>query len=285
MLEKEMVLKAVDIGGASIPYLSYDGDGPTIVFLHATGFLPWLWHPIARELESSYRIFAPYYCDHRVTDPENGGFSWMQLAEDLVKFCECMNIKNPYMVGHSMGGAIMTIAAGKYGLDIKKMMLIEPIFLPREIYNMQMRVKDHPLAGKSIHRRNFWENASEAKKYLQSKRLFQTWDDEMLDLYVEYGLMPSNAGGLELACHPKREASLFMGSMGYDPWPILPEVKCPVLVLEGEHTENKGFIDQEKAASAFSNGRYQMVKDAGHLIPMEKPKETAMIIKDFFDEK
>jgi len=54
MLEKEMVLKAVDIGGASIPYLYYDGNGPTIVFLHATGFLPWLWHPIARELKSSF---------------------------------------------------------------------------------------------------------------------------------------------------------------------------------------------------------------------------------------
>ena len=282
--ENELVLKAVRVEDSSIPYLVYGGNGPPIVFLHATGFLPWLWHPIARQLKNDYRIIAPYYCDHRATDPENGGFSWLQLAEDLAKFCKRLNIENPYMVGHSMGGAIMTIAGGRFDVDIKKLLLIEPIFLPRELYTIQMRVEDHPLAGKSINRRNFWHDASEAKIYLKSKPLFASWDEEMLDLYVEYGMMPSVNGGLELACHPKKEASLFMGSMSYDPWPILDKVKCPVLVLEGEHTQNKGFIDQEKAARAFPYGQYQQVDGAGHLIPMEKPKEVTQIVRNFFGE-
>ena len=58
------------IGDAEISYLFYEGDGPSLIFLHATGFMPWLWHPLARELAGSYRIFAPYFCDHRKTDPE-----------------------------------------------------------------------------------------------------------------------------------------------------------------------------------------------------------------------
>lgn len=284
MDENELALKAAQVEDSTIPYLLYDGPGPTIVLLHATGFLPWLWHPIARKLKADYRIIAPYYCDHRTTDPEAGGFSWLQLAQDLSKFCERLNIENPYMVGHSMGGAIMAIAAGRFGVDIKKLLLVEPIFLPRELYTIQMRVEDHPLAGKSINRRNFWHDAAEAKAYLKSKALFASWDEEMLDLYVEYGMMPSVGGGLELACHPKKEASLFMGSMSYDPWPILGKVKCPVLVLEGEHTRNKGFIDQKKAARAFPHGQYRQVKDAGHLIPMEKPKEVTKIIRNFFGE-
>jgi lipase len=284
MYVSEPVLQTVDIGDASIPYLSVgEKNKPTIVFLHATGFLPWLWLPVARHLTDSFRIIAPYFCDHREADPESGGFSWMQLADDLKKFCECLNIKNPFMVGHSMGGAVMSIAGGKFGADIEKLLLIEPIFLPREIYNIQMRVKDHPLAGKSINRRNFWNDAAEAKSYLESKRLFQAWDEEMVDLYVQYGMKKSEANGLELTCHPREEAALFMGSMAYDPWPILSKVKCPVIVLEGEHTENKGFIDQEKAAHAFPDGTYRLVKDVGHLIPMEKPKETAMIIRQFFE--
>lgn len=284
MTATDAVLHSVDIGDASIQYLSVGENKPTIVFMHATGFLPWLWLPVVRHLTDSYRIVAPYFCDHRDADPEQGGFSWMLLARDLTRFCECLDIESPYMVGHSMGGAVMSIAGGKFGMDIRKMVLIEPIFLPREVYNIEMRVEEHPLAGKSINRRNFWHDAADAKAYLKSKRLFASWDEEMLDLYVQYGMTDSGFGGLELACHPRKEAALFMGSMRFDPWPVLSQIKCPVLVLEGEHTENKGFIDQEKAARAFADGKYQLVKDAGHLIPMEKPEETAAIIRDFFEK-
>jgi len=276
------VLRSVDIGDAQIQYLLYDGPGQTLIFLHATGFLPWLWHPLARGLNDTYRVVCPYFCDHREADPEKGGFDWMLLANDLTDFCRCLDIQSPLMAGHSMGGAVMAIAAGHFGLKVEKMVLIEPIFLPQAFYSLSLRVEDHPLAGKSIKRRNHWPDKSEARAYLRSKPLFKNWDEEMLDLYIQYGMVASNAGGLELACHPQREAALFMGSMGYDPWPILPRVQCPVLVLEGERTENKGVIDFKKAADTFPRGVYRVIHDAGHLIPMEKPEETLAIIRSFF---
>ncbi len=283
MNKNEMVLKTIDAGDVSIEYLTSQNDGPAIVFLHATGFLPWLWKPIARQFSDAYRVIAPYFCDHREADPHEGGLSWALLAEDLARFCAALDIQNPCMVGHSMGGAVIAIAAGALGLKVKKTVLIEPIFLPREIYSIDLTVDQHPLASKSIRRRNSWADAKEAKAYLKSKRLFAAWDDEMLDLYVAYGMAPAAEGGLSLVCHPKKEAALFMGSRGYDPWPILSQVACPVLVLEGEHTENKGFIDQKKIAAMFPAGEYHLVENAGHLIPMERPKETANIIREFFE--
>jgi len=284
MNNNNMVSKSIDVGSVTIQYLSSDGDGPAIIFLHATGFLPWLWQPIARQFLDKYRVIAPYFCDHRESDPHEGGLSWAMLAEDLAGFCRAMEIQNPYMVGHSMGGAVITIAAGALGLQVAKMALIEPIFLPQEVYTIDLTVEQHPLASKSIKRRNSWANMDEARTYLKSKRLFATWDEEMLDLYLQYGMTETADGGLELVCHPKKEASLFMGSKGYDPWPILPKVTCPVLVMEGEHTENKGFIDQKKIAAMFPRGEYRLVENAGHLIPMERPRETVRIIKEFFEK-
>lgn len=276
--------KTIDIGDARLQYLLYDGQGPTLIMMHATGFLPWLWHPIARDLNRRYRIICPYFCDHREADPEQeGGFNWVRLAEDLVMLCRTLDITSPFMVGHSMGGALMIIAAGRFGLDAAKMILIEPILLPSEFYSIQLRVEEHPLAGKSLKRRNYWENLSEARQYLKSKAFFRTWDEEMLDLYLEHGMIPSDNGGLELACHPRKEAALFMGSMGYDPWPILPAVTCPALVLEGELTENKGVIDFKKIADTMPQGQYRLVPGTGHLIPMEKPQEITDIILSFFN--
>ncbi|MFP4193655.1 MAG: alpha/beta fold hydrolase [Desulfobacterales bacterium] len=33
----------------------------------------------------------------------------------------------------------------------------------------------------------------------------------------------------------------------------------------------------------FPNDSHQVVKGAGHLVPMEKPKDTALIISRFFE--
>jgi lipase len=273
--------KTVDIGDTEIQYLSYPGDGPPLVLLHATGFLPWLWHPVARALAGEFTVLAPYFCDHRDAAPEDGGLYWQRLAEDLRLFCQRLQLKAPSMVGHSMGGTVATLAVAADPGLAAGLVLIEPIFLPSEFYRLQIDVAQHPLASKSIRRRNHWPDASEAKTYLRGKALFAHWDEEMLDLYVRHGMADAEVGGLELVCHPRREAALFMGGVHLDPWPLLAQVTCPVLVVEGEKSGNRGHIDLEKAAGMFPLGRFMRVADAGHLIPMERPRETTRIIERF----
>lgn len=283
MTEIHPAQKFVDIEDTAIEYLLYDGSGPTILMLHATGFMPWLWHPIARELTANHRVIVPYFCDHRTADPNDGGLSWLQLARDIADFCDRLNIQEPLMVGHSMGAAVITLAVGKFGVAAQKMVLFEPIFLPSQFYNLPMKVEHHPLASKSIKRRNNWENKTEARDYLLTKPLFTNWDKEMLELYLNFGFTDSTAGEVELVCHPEREAAMFMGGASYDPWPILPQVACPVLVLEGEESDHRVIVDFKKAADLFPKGELRQVKGAGHLIPMEQPAVSTTIIKQFLD--
>lgn len=275
-------IRSLNVGDAELQYLHYGSQGPVIIMMHATGFLPWLWHPIARELSDEYRIIAPYFCDHRVVEPENGGLSWMLMAEDLCEICGKLNIENPFLVGHSMGATVMALANSVHETSAEKMILIEPIFLPQEFYKIDISIEQHPLASKSINRRNYWDTRDDARKYLKSKKLFMKWDDEMLDLYVRYGMVPGETGGLQLACHPRREAALFMGGRNFDPWPVLENISCPVLIVEGEKSENRTFIDLPKAVSVIRNGSYQLVKEAGHLIPMEQPETITQIIREYF---
>ncbi|MCX5851974.1 MAG: alpha/beta hydrolase [Deltaproteobacteria bacterium] len=181
-----------------------------------------------------------------------------------------------------MGATVLTIASAAFNVRPRAMILIEPIFLPEDFYRIELRVEDHPLASKSIRRKNYWEDRQEAAAYLKSRPLFKNWDDEMLDLYLRYGMSTGDTGGLQLVCSPQREASLFMGGMKFDPWPVLSKVNCPVLILEGELSENRSFIDLKKAASLFPRGAYRLVEGAGHLIPMEKPGEITDVIRSFF---
>jgi pimeloyl-ACP methyl ester carboxylesterase len=277
MSEKPLV-RFQNIGDADVQYLLYDGEDPPILLLHATGFLPMLWHPIARELCRHRKVIAPYFCDHRLTDPEKGGLSWMLLAEDLCRLCDGLNLESPFLVGHSMGATVMTIAEAMHGPKASGMILIEPIFLPQDFYRIQLRVEDHPLASRSIKRRNIWRDPAAVKDDFRRKRLFKNWDEECLDLYIEHGTVARDTGELELTCSPEKEASLFMGGMGYDPWPMLPMIGCPVWVLEGEESTNRPFVDLKTATTKFQQGTHQLMTGAGHLIPMEKPNEIINLI-------
>ena len=269
-----------NIGDADLQYLFYDGDDPPIILLHATGFLPMLWHPIARELCRHRKVIAPYFCDHRDTDPHKGGLSWMLLAEDLCRLCEGLNIENPLLVGHSMGATVMTIAEATHGPRASGLVLIEPIFLPQDFYRVQIGVEEHPLASRSIKRRSTWDDSDQARNYFRGKGLFKNWETEFLDLYIEHGTIPGSSAELELTCSPEKEASLFMGGMGYDPWPMLPQINCPVWVVEGENSTNRPYIDLKTATAAFQQGKYHLIEDAGHLIPMEKPRVIIDMILD-----
>ena len=270
-----------DIGDTTLQYLSYAGGEPTIVLLHATGFLPWLWHPIARRLAGRHRIIAPYFCDHRDTNLEKGGFDWLILAKDLADLCDRLNISRPILVGHSMGGTVTVFAQAVHGLVASGMILIEPIFFPSDYYRMGVGPEDHPLAAKSLKRRNHWNDAADVKAYLRTKALFANWEEEFLDLYIEYGTVDAPTTGLELTCAPPREAAIFMGGMSCDPWPMLSAIGCPVWVIEGADSGNRTLIDLPAAAARFPKGRYLAVPGAGHLIPMEKPAEILRIVTDF----
>lgn len=273
-----------NIGDADISFLSYGDEGIPLLLLHATGFLPWLWHPIARELSPPYRPIAPYFCDHRESDLQNGGMGWQILAQDCAMLCRSLSVERPFLVGHSMGATVVTLANAVFGLEARGMVLIEPIFLPESLYGARISVEQHPLASKSIKRLNHWANRDEALAYIQSRSLFKKWDPEMVELYIKYGLTEEYGGGLQLTCSPAREAALFMGGMQHDPWPDLAKVSCPVLVLEGENSENRAFIDLPKIASLFPRGSYRLVEGAGHLIPMEQPRVITEIIQEFFEQ-
>ncbi len=275
-------IRTQNVGDAELSYLQYAGEGPPLLFLHATGFHPWLWHPLARELADRYRIISPSFCDHRVADPEAGGLNWATLAEDTVRLCALLNIERPFLVGHSMGATILIIAVAHLGLAASGMVLIEPILLPAEFYKIPLRVDEHPLASRAIKRTNYWHDRSDAMNYLRSRALFQGWDGEVLDLYVRYGMNARSDGGLQLTCSPEREAALFMGGKHVDPWPLLPDISCPVLIVEGEKSENREIVDTGRIQSAIPDCTRHRVDGAGHLLPMERPREVTCLIEEFF---
>jgi hypothetical protein len=86
------------------------------------------------------------------------------------------------------------------------MVLIEPIFLPEQFYEMTPSLEAHPLASKSIKRLNHWNSEEEAMSYLKSRSFFSSWDPEIMHLYKQFGMEKMTQGDMRLTCTPESEA-------------------------------------------------------------------------------
>jgi lipase len=262
-------------------FLDYGGSGTGVVLLHATGFLPWLWHPVASTIARDHRVIVPCLFGHRPSDPHTGGLGWLQLAEDLKRLCVHLKLDHPVLVGHSMGATVAILAHTVQRIAAAGMVLIEPILLPAEAYHGPMPLDQHPLAAKAIRRKNHWPDRKAVWNDFKTKPFFRSWDPAMLSLYVRFGIGEKASGGVTLTCSPQQEASLFMGGLQRDPWPESTKVTCPALIVEGEVSENRHWIDLRQVAGLIPGSRYINVPGAGHLVPMEKPAATIRLIRSF----
>jgi 3-oxoadipate enol-lactonase len=70
---------------------------------------------------------------------------------------------------------------------------------------------------------------------------------------------------------------------GYDVSARLDEIALPVLALWGEHDAVAPVASVRELAAGVRRGRAEMIASAGHLPPAERPVETAIALREFFD--
>jgi pimeloyl-ACP methyl ester carboxylesterase len=139
------------------------------------------------------------------------------------------------------------------------------------------------LAKRARGRRNHWESRQAAYDYFKGKSLFKNFNDEFLRSYVTYGLKDSDKGGVELLCPPEAEARVFENYPLYS-WFWPKKVKTKTLLLRAEFSDVMFEKEQKRFLKKCKNSKAFVIKNSGHLIPMEKPDEVVEKMKKFVFE-
>lgn len=256
------------------------GVSPGHLFLaHATGFCKEVWDPVVAELR-----VAGWEGSITAWDaPGHGGsaasavpFDWWDTARAAVDLIRRPEYRPPkYGVGHSMGGATLVMADLLDQGILEGLILIEPIIFPPPF----QRIEEHPLAIGAMRRRPSFSSPDEALAHFASKAAFRSWDERALQAYVDGGLV-EREGRFWLACAPQLEADAYRSGSAHGAYDRLSEVGIPVLILAGEssHTHPRAFV--EHLAGEFPNGRYCVIPETGHFLPMERPALVARLIAD-----
>lgn len=256
-----------------------------MLFLHANAYPPGCYNKFLRALGEKYRITAP---DQRPLweGSEAGKLShWSIFGDDLLEMLKSRQGKRIRVVGHSLGAIAALLAAIKKPDLFHNMVLIDPVILESTwsrgsfFLPFFLKKKYLPIVKTAWNRRNEWQSTEEIRSHFQKKKLFQRFDPEVFEDFVQYGFIFS-AGRYQLKFPPEWEARIYATPPNL--WKLLPKIQVPTSILRAEYSDVIGDESWKQIKRLIPSGNFYEISGAGHLIPLEKPLELAELIKTDF---
>jgi len=248
-----------------------------IVFLHANGFPPGTYASFLKELAPLARIST---LEHRPLWQAKAPrfMSWEVYAVDAIETLRREASKPVWLVGHSMGGAISLLIAHKAPELVKGIVALDPVtinspFLAWSRLAFRLWPNKPRMIQGALGRPHQFENHQTAFEFYRGKRAFAAIADKELMDYVLAAHVTSD-DGVHLRFSGEWEACVYRSPPSL--WSTLRKLTVPVHILGGQssYVITRAVADRLRS---YANLQVAMI-DAGHLLPMEKPIETAEFV-------
>ncbi|MBX7249380.1 MAG: alpha/beta hydrolase [Caulobacteraceae bacterium] len=263
-------MAALDFGSARRPV--------DIVFVHANGFNARTYRSILQPLAGEFRILAPDLRGHgrtRLPARARGRRDWRDMARDLVQLLEALDGPPATLAGHSMGGTVALLAAGKAPARVRNLVLYDPVIwgpvgvLMAHLPFARAGARRAPIAAQAARRRSVFDSKAAAFQAYRDRGAFKGWPDTMLRDYIGDGFIEREDGKVELACPPEWELSSYI-SHAHDPYGALRRFGGPVRIIRAARGSPTRVKDREAFARRYPGATVEKV-DGGHFFPMTDP--------------
>ena len=264
----------------------WGGTGPVLHFAHGNGFPPGTYRKLISELGKSHHVVSmsarPLWSDSKPQVLRD----WSVFAEDLRAELGRRGLRGIIGVGHSLGAVTSLLAEASDPGLFSAVVAVDPIVLTGGRALFWGTVKAVGLAGRinlvrgARRRRELWSDRAEARNTYSGKKIFASWEPEVLDDYLDAGMVDLPQGGVRLRYPRECEARIFSAAP-HDLWAELQKVSVPTLFVQGKHSDTfldaaRARVEREVPASSTA-----VVADSSHFLPMERPTELARLIEEF----
>ncbi|MEM7663113.1 MAG: alpha/beta hydrolase [Pseudomonadota bacterium] len=259
------------------------------LFLHATGFNAMTYQSILAPLGLRARVAALDIRGHgKTTLPASRRLaSWHKLRDDVIDWLEHYAPGGVVLGGHSMGGCVALLVAGKRPDLVRGLVLADPVILSPRIYRnlhlipfVRLTMTRSRMSRNARRRRPSFPSVDAAKESYASKETFKSWREPFLDDYLLDGLERTDDGSLQsanqvwsLACSPQFEAAIFAAQRNR-PWGALKKVKkygIPLTVLRSERDSVMSNACSQRIVERYPAAIVKTIRGTSHFLPMEAP--------------
>ena len=275
--------------GLMLNLLEWSREGTPLLLLHGFGHSARVWDPIVPALARRYRVLALDARGHGDSDHDpEFRYDHAAVTRDLEAVLEALGVDRLVLVGHSLGGYAAIRFAARHAEALEKLVLVDA----------GPELSGASRAGRAERPERPDPSFESAQQYAALLgRLHPRAPARHLESLARHWLREREDGRLV----PKLDPAFIRPKSARDPenrrtfdrarwareetarlWNGLHAVRCPVLVVRGEHSPMLSADTVEKMlADGLRDGRAVTIPEAGHAVPVDAPGPLADALAEF----
>ena len=260
--------------GFDLHLLEWSTDGVPLLLLHGFGNEAHIWDEFAPAVAPYYRTLALDQRGHGDSgwDPE-GRYAIDFYVDDVEAVTAELGIERLVLVGHSLGGRVSTVFAGRHPERVAGLVLVDigPELDARGI----LRISQETESSVSP----IFDTAEEYARLLSLH--YPAATAQAIQRMARHGLRQRDDGRYELKQDPAlrgamssatSETALREERLVEEQWEALRKIQAPTLVVRGAASDVFApEVADRMADEVLQNGRLAVVAQAGHSVMTDNP--------------
>jgi len=261
-------LGTVDVGGVTIAYAVLEPEEPAtgapVVFVHGYGGDKDSWMFVQEPIAAQRATYALDLPGHGASSKDVGAGTVESLAATVIGFLDALDLTDVHLVGHSMGGAVITAVAGDPGAAgrVASLTLVSPAGF-----------------GPTINADYIRGFASAQTRRELKPHLVQLFADQSLvqRQLIDDLLKYKRIDGVDAALATLAGHLLDGDGSGVDVTAAQASFAGPTVAVWGAQDR---IVPASNAAALDGRATVHLVDGAGHMAHMEKPHDVVAAIHE-----
>ncbi len=253
------------------------GNGKPIIIAHGLFGMSDNWLRVAKLLSKTYKVYLLDMRNHGQS-PNSKEHTYNAMSLDFIKFLKKKEIKKAIFIGHSMGGKAVLQFSTKFPEKVEQMIIVDISTKKNKHDTIFLK---YALNHQEILKIIINSNISTLKNRKEINNYFlKFFNDAFVLQLLQKNICRNEQKQFSWKINPN---ILFSN---------LHEISKEILISEKAKQIKSLFIfgskspyfrkeDKELIYSTFYNAKIKIIKDAGHLIHIEKEKEFVQTVMKF----
>jgi pimeloyl-ACP methyl ester carboxylesterase len=233
-----------------------DSKKPNLVFLHGWGGCWQSWYPILERLKKDFNLYAPDLPGFG-QEPIPNPYHLENYVDFVINFIKKNKIKNPILIGHSFGGAIISKIAADKSISFPKMILVDAASI-RHPYSTPQKIK--------------FQLINSLKKVFPFTQ----------DIYYKIFKL-QNSDYAAIKNNPILRQT-FKNVIQQDLTNDLPKIEIPTLIIWGKNDVSTPLSDGQKIHQLISNSQLIVFSDTSHFSYLDDQEQFVTEVKNFINQ-